>query len=111
MTEKKETQPTAMNAFELISMSRGLNLGNLFDVEQVQTRSFPSTISGDRENTKILGNKSSHIFLFLVVKDYNLKTQILRNKLTRKVSLPYVVNCVFVLVFVAGIQEGNEVHI
>lgn len=35
VTEKKEEQPTAMNAFELIAMSRGLNLGNLFDVEQV----------------------------------------------------------------------------
>ncbi|XP_061959339.1 CBL-interacting protein kinase 32-like isoform X3 [Populus nigra] len=35
VTEKKEEeQPTAMNAFELISMSRGLNLGNLFDGEQ-----------------------------------------------------------------------------
>jgi 5'-AMP-activated protein kinase catalytic alpha subunit len=36
VTEKKEEeQPTAMNAFELISMSKGLNLGNLFDGEQV----------------------------------------------------------------------------
>ncbi|XP_037495430.1 CBL-interacting serine/threonine-protein kinase 3 isoform X2 [Jatropha curcas] len=35
VTEKKEEQPTAMNAFELISMSKGLNLGNLFDAEQV----------------------------------------------------------------------------
>ncbi|KAL8527357.1 hypothetical protein ACS0TY_005284 [Phlomoides rotata] len=34
VTEKKEEQPAAMNAFELISMSRGLNLGNLFDVAQ-----------------------------------------------------------------------------
>ncbi|KAG6792598.1 hypothetical protein POTOM_001750 [Populus tomentosa] len=36
VTEKKEEeQPTAMNAFELISMSKGLNLGNLFDGEQL----------------------------------------------------------------------------
>lgn len=28
-------QPTPLNAFELISMSQGLNLGNLFGVEQV----------------------------------------------------------------------------
>lgn len=35
MTEKKEEQPAAMNAFDLISMSKGLNLSNLFDVEQV----------------------------------------------------------------------------
>jgi 5'-AMP-activated protein kinase catalytic alpha subunit len=34
VTEKREQQPTAMNAFELISMSKGLNLENLFDVEQ-----------------------------------------------------------------------------
>ncbi|KAG1365522.1 CBL-interacting protein kinase 32 [Cocos nucifera] len=34
VTEKREDQPAAMNAFELISMSKGLNLGNLFDVEQ-----------------------------------------------------------------------------
>lgn len=35
VTEKKEEQPTPMNAFELISMSKGLNLENLFDIEQV----------------------------------------------------------------------------
>ncbi|KAG6539175.1 hypothetical protein ZIOFF_004328 [Zingiber officinale] len=34
VTEKKEEQPTSMNAFELISMSKGLDLGNLFDPEQ-----------------------------------------------------------------------------
>ncbi|XP_039128383.1 CBL-interacting protein kinase 32-like isoform X2 [Dioscorea cayenensis subsp. rotundata] len=34
VTEKTEEQPAAMNAFQLISMSKGLNLGNLFDVEQ-----------------------------------------------------------------------------
>nr|CAB3459268.1 unnamed protein product [Digitaria exilis] len=34
VTEKKEEEPVALNAFELISMSEGLNLGNLFDAEQ-----------------------------------------------------------------------------
>ncbi|XP_071736278.1 CBL-interacting protein kinase 32-like [Rutidosis leptorrhynchoides] len=34
VTEKKEEHPAAMNAFELISMSKGLNLGNLFEIEQ-----------------------------------------------------------------------------
>ncbi|XAR51063.1 Non-specific serine/threonine protein kinase [Bertholletia excelsa] len=34
VTERREEQPAPMNAFELISMSKGLNLGNLFDVEQ-----------------------------------------------------------------------------
>ncbi|KAK0605535.1 hypothetical protein LWI29_027855 [Acer saccharum] len=34
VTEKKEEQPVAMNAFELISLSKGLNLENLFDGEQ-----------------------------------------------------------------------------
>ncbi|MFQ6631667.1 hypothetical protein Gotur_008800, partial [Gossypium turneri] len=32
--EEEEEQPTTMNAFELISMSKGLNLENLFDAEQ-----------------------------------------------------------------------------
>jgi len=32
---EKEDQPTPMNAFELISLSKGLNLENLFDVDQV----------------------------------------------------------------------------
>jgi len=36
VTEKKEEEPVALNAFELISMSAGLNLGNLFDSEQVK---------------------------------------------------------------------------
>jgi len=31
VTEKKETQPVLMNAFELISTSQGLNLNNLFE--------------------------------------------------------------------------------
>ncbi|GMH11988.1 hypothetical protein Nepgr_013829 [Nepenthes gracilis] len=34
VTEKKEEQPAAMNAFELIAMSKGLNLEHLFDEEQ-----------------------------------------------------------------------------
>ncbi|GMI97361.1 CBL-interacting protein kinase 3, SNF1-RELATED PROTEIN KINASE 3.17 [Hibiscus trionum] len=34
MEKREEEQPTTMNAFELISMSKGLNLGNLFDAEQ-----------------------------------------------------------------------------
>nr|CAD1817350.1 unnamed protein product [Ananas comosus var. bracteatus] len=34
VTENKEEQPAAMNAFELISMSKGFNLANLFDSEQ-----------------------------------------------------------------------------
>ena len=34
VTEKKEEQPTSMNAFELISMSRALDLGNLFEEEE-----------------------------------------------------------------------------
>lgn len=36
MTEKREREPAAMNAFELISMSKALNLENLFDPEQVR---------------------------------------------------------------------------
>ena len=36
VTEKKEEEPIVLNAFELISRSAGLNLGNLFDSEQVK---------------------------------------------------------------------------
>ncbi|KAK4753725.1 hypothetical protein SAY87_001829 [Trapa incisa] len=38
VTEKKEDKPVPMNAFDLISMSKGLNLGNLFDAEQEYKR-------------------------------------------------------------------------
>ncbi|KAI7752653.1 hypothetical protein M8C21_033238 [Ambrosia artemisiifolia] len=38
VTEKREEHPAAMNAFELISMSKGLNLGNLFEMEQAFKR-------------------------------------------------------------------------
>ncbi|GER31013.1 CBL-interacting protein kinase, partial [Striga asiatica] len=40
VTEKNEEQLAAMNVFELISMSTGLNLGNLFDVEQEDVMSL-----------------------------------------------------------------------
>ncbi|RZC65194.1 hypothetical protein C5167_008887 [Papaver somniferum] len=35
---KKEEQPVSMNAFELISLSRGLNLENLFEVGQSEIK-------------------------------------------------------------------------
>jgi hypothetical protein len=46
VTEKKEEEPVALNAFELISMSAGLNLGNLFDSELVRKHpnSKPETL-------------------------------------------------------------------
>ncbi|KAL3653302.1 CBL-interacting serine/threonine-protein kinase 3 [Castilleja foliolosa] len=55
VTEKKEEQPAAMNAFELISMSKGLNLGNLFDVEQGFKREtrFTSKSSASKIISKI----------------------------------------------------------
>ena len=43
VTEKKE-EPEALNAFELISMSAGLNLGNLFDSEQEFKRDRKSVV-------------------------------------------------------------------
>ncbi|KAF7815531.1 CBL-interacting serine/threonine-protein kinase 3 [Senna tora] len=63
VTEKKEEQPTAMNAFELISMSKGLNLENLFDPEQgykretrfTSTRPANEIISKIEEAAKPLG--------------------------------------------------------
>lgn len=52
--ERKVEQPTAMNAFDLISMSKGLNLGNLFDVEQVRSFSpvFRLLFGENREEKK-----------------------------------------------------------
>jgi hypothetical protein len=35
VTEQKETKPVIMNAFELISLSHGLNLSGLFETPQV----------------------------------------------------------------------------
>ncbi|XP_042402550.1 CBL-interacting protein kinase 32-like isoform X1 [Zingiber officinale] len=55
VTEKKEEQPTPMNAFELISMSKGLDLGNLFSQEQEFKREtrFTSTCSAKEIITMI----------------------------------------------------------
>ncbi|URE14816.1 hypothetical protein MUK42_12237 [Musa troglodytarum] len=55
VTEKKEEQPTTMNAFELISMSKGLDLGNLFDTEQEFKREtrFTSTCPANEIISKI----------------------------------------------------------
>ncbi|XP_064974267.1 CBL-interacting protein kinase 32 isoform X2 [Musa acuminata AAA Group] len=53
--EKKEEQPTTMNAFELISMSKGLDLGNLFDTQQEFKREtrFTSTCPANEIISKI----------------------------------------------------------
>ncbi|XP_074582233.1 CBL-interacting protein kinase 32-like [Curcuma longa] len=53
--KEKEEQPTMMNAFELISMSKGLDLGNLFDVEQEFKREtrFSSTCPANEIISKI----------------------------------------------------------
>ncbi|XP_028551834.1 CBL-interacting protein kinase 32 [Dendrobium catenatum] len=59
----KEEQPAALNAFELIGLSKGLNLGSLFNIEQEFKREtrFTSTCSANEiirkieEATKPLG--------------------------------------------------------
>lgn len=77
VTEEKDTKPVTMNAFELISLSRGLNLSSLFETrenpEKQETR-FTSTrpakeiISTIEEAAKPLG--------FNVQKrDYKMKLQ------------------------------------
>ncbi|XP_015058542.1 CBL-interacting serine/threonine-protein kinase 3-like [Solanum pennellii] len=54
VTEKKEEQPTPMNAFELISMSKGLNLGNLFDEQEFKRETrFTSKCSANEIISKI----------------------------------------------------------
>ncbi|KNA04505.1 hypothetical protein SOVF_199070, partial [Spinacia oleracea] len=54
VTEKRE-HPTAMNAFDLINMSKGLNLGSLFDTDQVFKREtrFTSKCSANEIIKKI----------------------------------------------------------
>lgn len=54
VTEKRE-QPTSMNAFDLINMSKGLNLGSLFDTDQVFKREtrFTSKCSANEIIKKI----------------------------------------------------------
>ncbi|KAK7306823.1 hypothetical protein VNO77_44782 [Canavalia gladiata] len=53
--EKKEEQPTSMNAFELISLSKGLNLENLLDADQGFKRNarFTSTCPANEIINKI----------------------------------------------------------
>ncbi|KAF8403564.1 hypothetical protein HHK36_011668 [Tetracentron sinense] len=55
MEKKEEEKPAAMNAFELISMSKGLNLGNLFEIEQEFKREtrFTSTCPANEIINKI----------------------------------------------------------
>ncbi|XP_020571088.1 CBL-interacting protein kinase 32-like [Phalaenopsis equestris] len=55
VTEKKEEQPAALNAFDLISMSKGLKLGSLFDREQEFKREtrFSSKSSANEIMSKI----------------------------------------------------------
>ena len=50
VTEKKEEEPVALNAFELISRSAGLNLGNLFDSEQVWNAPDSSIVTWNVES-------------------------------------------------------------
>ncbi|XP_020585437.1 CBL-interacting protein kinase 32-like isoform X2 [Phalaenopsis equestris] len=52
---EKQEQPAALNAFELIALSKGLNLENLFDIEQELKREtrFTSTCSAKELISKI----------------------------------------------------------
>ncbi|XP_026413520.1 CBL-interacting protein kinase 32-like isoform X2 [Papaver somniferum] len=54
VTEKREEQPVAMNAFELISMSKGLDLGNLFEQQEIKRETrFTSTCPANEIISKI----------------------------------------------------------
>lgn len=66
MTERKEEKPTPMNAFDLISMSKGLNLGNLFDVEQVGVPkglclTFPSLFTREAPKFYIMKDEQNNV--------------------------------------------------
>lgn len=86
VTEKKEEQPTSMNAFELISMSRGLNLENLFDVEQGFKREtrFTSQSPADEIINKI---EEAAKPLGFDVQKKNFKMRLANSKAGRKGNL------------------------
>ena len=45
MKEEMEGQPASMNAFELISLNRGLNLENLFETDKVYDHIYCTIVS------------------------------------------------------------------
>ncbi|XP_024386827.1 CBL-interacting serine/threonine-protein kinase 9 [Physcomitrium patens] len=49
VVERKETKPVSMNAFELISMSSGLNLSSLFETKEIP----------EKEDTRFTSKKSA----------------------------------------------------
>ncbi|KAH7561366.1 hypothetical protein JRO89_XS10G0216900 [Xanthoceras sorbifolium] len=62
VTEKKEEQPVAMNAFELISLSKGLNLGNCLMESRFECQSNPLS----EKHSTPLNDDSPFLSFFLV---------------------------------------------
>ncbi|KAK7287171.1 hypothetical protein RIF29_00271 [Crotalaria pallida] len=85
VTEKKEEQPTTMNAFELICMSKGLILENLFDEQgfKRETR-FTSKSSANEIINKI---EEAAKPLGFVVQKKNYKMRLANVKAGRKGNL------------------------
>ncbi|KAL8055615.1 hypothetical protein ABFX02_04G067700 [Erythranthe guttata] len=86
VTEKREEKPAAMNAFELISMSKGLNLGNLFDAQQGFKREtrFTSKSSANEIISKIAAAAKP---LGFDVQKKNYKMRLENSKAGRKGNL------------------------
>ncbi|XP_074560476.1 CBL-interacting protein kinase 32-like isoform X1 [Curcuma longa] len=86
VTEKKEEEPTPMNAFELISMSKGLDLGNLFNQEQEFKREtrFTSTSSAKEIITKI--EEVAKPLGFNIQKK-NYKVRIIKRKMIQEICM------------------------
>lgn len=84
VTEKKETRPVTMNAFELISMSQGLNLSGLFESKEIpekeETR-FTSKKSA-KEIIETIEEAAKPLGFNVQKRDYKMKLQ--GDKLGRK---------------------------
>lgn len=76
VTEKKEEEPVALNAFELISMSAGLNLGNLFDSEQEFKRETRFTSkSSPKEIVRKIEEAAKPLGFDIQKKNYKLRLE------------------------------------
>ncbi|KAF8087893.1 hypothetical protein N665_0564s0028 [Sinapis alba] len=76
VTEKKEDQPTSMNAFELISMSKALDLGNFFEGEEEFKRETRFAARGAaNELVQKIESASKRLGFDIQKKNYKMRLQ------------------------------------
>lgn len=82
--EKKETKPVAMNAFELISLSQGLNLSSLFETKEIPDKKETRFTSKKpaKEILSTIEDAAKPLGFNIQKKDYKMKLQ--GDKLGRK---------------------------